>query len=45
MVIFIILEEYNSAIKNPGPGAYEKVETITKNGKYMISKYANSGAP
>ena len=41
----IYLDEMTTIKINPGPGAYEKVETITKNGKYMISKYANSGAP
>lgn len=40
-----ILEEYTTATKNPGPGQYEKLETIDTKGKYFVSKYQNSGAP
>jgi hypothetical protein len=29
---------------NPGPGQYEKIETIHKIGKIYISKYRSSGA-
>jgi hypothetical protein len=35
----MIIEEYTSAIKNPGPGQYEKYETIDSKGKYFVSKY------
>ena len=38
-------EEYTTAVKNPGPGKYEKYETIDNMGKYFVSKYNNSGAP
>ena len=29
---------------NPGPGAYEKIETITKTGQIYLSKHKSSGA-
>ena len=29
---------------NPGPGAYEKIETITKTGIVFLSKHKSSGA-
>ena len=32
-------EEYTSVMKNPGPGKYEKYETIDSKGKYFVSKY------
>jgi hypothetical protein len=41
---YINLDEQTTIKINPGPGAYEKVETMTKNGKCFISKHKNSGA-
>jgi hypothetical protein len=38
-------EEYTTAVKNPGPGKYEKYETIDTVGNYFVSKFINSGAP
>ena len=35
-------EEYTSAMKNSGPGKYEKYETIDSKGKYFVSKYKGS---
>ena len=29
---------------NPGPGAYEKVDTLTKDGKVFVSKFRYYGA-
>jgi hypothetical protein len=40
----IILDEMTTIKINPGPGAYEKIETITKNGKLFVSKHKSSGA-
>lgn len=42
--IIFIEDEFTTALKNPGPGQYEKYETIDKKGKYFVSKYNNSCA-
>jgi hypothetical protein len=37
-------ERENTTAKiNPGPGQYEKVETIKKDGKIFVSKFRSSG--
>jgi hypothetical protein len=38
------LDEMTTIKINPGPGAYEKEETITKTGKLFMSKHKSSGA-
>jgi len=30
-------------LKNPGPGHYEKYETVTDKGKVFVSKFKSSG--
>jgi hypothetical protein len=32
-------------IKVPGPGAYNSISSISKNGKFILSKYSGSKAP
>lgn len=31
-------------LKDPGPGTYKPIETITPTGKYCLSNYSNSKA-
>ena len=33
-----------SNVKLPGPGTYDVFPTITKDGRYIVSKYKSSGA-
>jgi len=35
---------FTSAIKNPGPGAYNVEATLNGKGRYTLSKFSNSGA-
>jgi len=35
---------FTSAIKNPGPGAYNVEATLNGKGRYTLSKFLNSGA-
>jgi hypothetical protein len=42
---FLTSDEFTTAKKNPGPGQYEKYETITPKGKHFVSKFESSGAP
>jgi hypothetical protein len=37
-------EEFTTALKNPGPGAYKAYETMTPKGKLFLSKFHSSGA-
>ena len=38
------LVNYSTAVKNPGPGTYNVQSTINPNGRYILSRFANSGA-
>jgi hypothetical protein len=37
-------EEFTTALKNPGPGAYKAYETMTPKGNLFLSKFHSSGA-
>jgi hypothetical protein len=42
--INIKLDEITTIKINPGPGTYEKVDTLTKDGKVFVAKYRYYGA-
>ena len=42
---FVIIKvSFTTAEKNPGPGQYDKYETVHPTGKLYLSKYQSSGA-
>lgn len=43
LVFFYNLDEYTTSLKSPGPGTYEKYETVDKKGKLFLSKFRSSG--
>lgn len=42
---YFISDAISTADKNPGPGQYDKYETVQPTGKIYLSKYKSSGAP